>query len=353
MGQTGDKILRVAVLGASGYSGIEALRLLALRPEIRLTALTSEHYVGRAVEEVHRHLSGLGLPRFEGLDADQLRGRADAVVSCLPSRVGAPTVARLVNAGVRVLDLSPDFRLRDPEAYRRVYGAEHPAPGLLAEAVYGLTEFQREEIRGARLVAVPGCYPTGALLGLLPLVRRRLIELEGICVDAKSGTSGARRAPELVQLFAEVNENLRPYSVGSHRHGPEIEQELARAAGGAAAVTFVPHLLPATRGILTSIFARPRPSANDEAIREAYRAELGGSPFVRLLAPGQWPELRNVRATNGCELSFFLDRRTGTLAVFTAIDNLGKGAAGQAVQNLNLMFGFDERAGLAQVAPVP
>ncbi|SRR5579875_1119491 len=345
--------VKVAILGASGYSGIEAVRILAGHPMAELSVLTSEHYAGREVAHVYRHLAGLDLPPFEELRPDLLKGRAEAVLSCLPERVGAPLVAQFAADGLKVIDLSADFRLREPAVYRATYGAEHPAPALLREAVYGLTEFHRYEIREARLVANPGCYPTGALLGLLPLIKRDLIDPSWIVIDSKSGTTGARRAAQIEQLFAEVNENFRPYKVGNHRHTPEIEQEIGAALGRDVAVLFVPHLLPVTRGILTSIFTRPRSGTTEADVRAAYEASFAKSRFVRLLKAGELPELKNVRATNLCELSFVLDRRTQTLCVLTAIDNLGKGAAGQAVQNLNLMLGLDETAGLLTTAPVP
>ena len=345
--------IKVAILGASGYSGIEAVRLLAFHPFVELTVLTSEHYVGREVAQVYRHLAVLDLPAFEELRPDLIRGRAEVVLSCLPEHAGIHVITHLLEQGIKVIDFSADFRLREPEAYRATYGSEHPAPTLLREAVYGLTEFHASELREARLVANPGCYPTGALLGTLPLIRRDLVDPNSIIVDAKSGTSGARRSPQLEQLFAEVNENFRPYKVGNHRHRPEIEQEIAAALGREVAVMFVPHLLPVTRGILSSIFLRPRGGTTAEDIRAAFEASYAKARFIRLLNAGELPELKNVRATNFCELAFVLDRRSQTLCVITAIDNLGKGAAGQAIQNLNLMLGFDEAAGLLHPAPVP
>ncbi|HZO83347.1 MAG TPA: N-acetyl-gamma-glutamyl-phosphate reductase [Candidatus Binataceae bacterium] len=345
--------IKLAVLGASGYSGIEAVRLLAGHPFVELSALTSEHFAGREVAEVYRHLAGIDLPPFEELRADLIRGRAEVVVSCLPERVGAALIGELVGAGLKVIDLSADFRLKDPAQYRQTYGVDHPAPALLKEAVYGLAEFHRRELREARLVAVPGCYPTSALLGILPLIRRDLVDPSSIVIDSKSGTTGARRAPQIEQLFAEVNENFRAYKVGNHRHVPEMEQEIGAALGREVAVMFVPHLLPVTRGILTSIFMRPRAGTSEEDVRAAFEAAFAKSRFVRLLKPGELPELKNVRATNFCELGFVLERRSQTLCVLSAIDNLGKGAAGQAIQDLNLMLGHDEAAGLLGAAPVP
>jgi N-acetyl-gamma-glutamyl-phosphate reductase len=345
--------VKVAVLGASGYSGIEAVRILSGHPFVELDVLTSEHYAGREVAEVYRHMAGIDLPPFEELRADLIKGRAEVVFCCLPEQVGAPLVAELAGAGIKVIDLSADFRLKDPSTYRLHYGADHPAPELLKQAVYGLSEFHRRELREAQLVANPGCYPTGALLGILPLIRRDLIDPASIVIDAKSGTTGARRQAAVEQLFAEVNENFRAYKVGTHRHTPEMEQEINFALGREVAIMFVPHLLPVTRGILTSVFMRPRTGTTEQDVRAAFEASFAKSRFVRLLKAGELPELKNVRATNFCELAFVLERRSQTLCVITAIDNLGKGAAGQAVQNMNLMLGYDEAAGLLNAAPVP
>ena len=284
--------VKVAILGASGYSGIEAVRILATHPFVELSLLTSEHYAGREVVDVYRHMAGFDLPPFEELRSDLIRGRADVAISCLPERVGAPILAELIAGGVKAIDVSADFRLKDPAAYRQTYGADHPAPNLLKEAVYGLSEFHRRELREARLVANPGCYPTGALLGILPLIRRDLIDPSSIVIDSKSGTTGARRQAAIDQLFAEVNENFRAYKVGNHRHAPEMEQEIGFALGREVAMMFVPHLLPVTRGILTSIFMRPRAGTTEQDVRAAFEASFAKSRFVRILKPG---EPRNSR----------------------------------------------------------
>ena len=349
-----DKV-KVAVLGASGYSGIETVRLLAGHPFVEPAVLTSEHHAGCEVAEVYRHLSGIDLPPFEELRADLLSGRAEVIISCLPERVGAGFIAQLLSGGAKakVIDLSADFRLKDASVYRQTYGVEHPAPALLKEAVYGLSEFHRRELREARLVANPGCYPTGALLAILPLIRRDLIDPASVVIDAKSGTTGARRQAAVDQLFAEVNENFRAYKVGNHRHTPEMEQEIGFALGREVPIMFVPHLLPVTRGILTSVFMRPRSGTTEQDVRAAFEASFAKARFVRILKAGELPELKNVRVTNFCEIGFVLQRRSQTLCVLTAIDNLGKGAAGQAIQNLNLMLGYDEAAGLLAPAPVP
>jgi N-acetyl-gamma-glutamyl-phosphate reductase len=345
--------VKVGILGATGYSGIEAVRLLAGHPFVELSVLTSEHYAGREVAEVYRHLAGVDLPPLEELRTDLIKGRAELVFSCLPEKVATAMIAELLESGVKVIDFSEDFRLKDAATYRSVFGVDHPAPALLKKSVYGLSEFNRHALREASLVANPGCFPTGALLALLPLIKRDLIEPSSIIIDAKSGTTGARRAASVEQLFAEVNENARAYKVGTHRHIPEMEQEIGNLLGREIAIMFVPHLLPISRGILTSIFMRPRTGTTEHDVRNALEASFAKSRFIKLLKSGELPELKNVRATNFCEIAVHLDRRSGTLVVLTAIDNLGKGAAGQAVQNLNLMLGYDEAAGLLAAAPVP
>ncbi len=345
--------VRVGILGATGYSGIESVRLLAGHPFVELAVLTSEHYAGREVADVYRHMAGIDLPPLEELRADLVKGRAEVVFSCLPEKAGTALIADLVAGGIKVIDFSEDFRLRDPAVYRATFGVDHPAPALLKRAVYGLSEFNRHALREATLVANPGCFPTGALLALLPLIKRDLIEPSSIVIDAKSGTTGARRAASVEQLFAEVNENARAYKVGNHRHVPEMEQEIGNSLGREIAILFVPHLLPISRGILTSIFMRPRTGTTEQDVHNAFEASFAKSRFIRLLKTGELPELKNVRATNFCEIAVHLDKRSGTLLVLTAIDNLGKGAAGQAIQNMNLMLGYDEAAGLLGAAPVP
>jgi len=331
----------VAVLGATGYTGVELLRLLARHPAVELTFLSSEQYRDRLAAEVYPFLAGIVDARLQAPDVDAVVGAAEVVFAALPHGAAAPVVRELVRRGRRVLDLSADFRLHDPAVYARWYGA-HPAPELLSEAVYGLPELHRDAIRAARLVACPGCYPTGALLGLVPLARAGLVR-DPVVVDAKSGTTGAGRGAKVEQLFAEVNENFRPYAMGGHRHRPEIEQEL-RAAGGPDSVLFVPHLLPVSRGIISTMYVRSGegPPPLDAIFRRAYASE----PFIVLRGEGPPPELLEVRGTNRCVIGWRWDDATGHAVVVTAIDNLGKGASGQAVQCLNLMLGLPETTAL-------
>lgn len=345
--------MRVAVIGASGYTGLELLRILLRHPEFEIVAVTSEQRAGRPVGEAFASLRGRLDLRFEAADPAALVGRIDLAFTALPHAASALTVKALRLAGLPVVDLSADFRLRDLPTYAKWY-AEHPAPELLGEAVYGLPEIYREHLRGAQLVAAPGCYPTGTLLPLLPLLRAGLVERHGIHVDAKSGVSGAGRKLADAYLFAELDGNCMAYKPGfAHRHAPEIEQEAAVAAGEEVRVTFVPHLLPTTRGIATSVFVRPRAGSEVSraraALEEAYRDE----PFVRLLPEGETPALQAVRGSNFCDVALVADERNDTWILLSTLDNLGKGASGQAVQCANLLAGFDETLGLLEVAANP
>jgi N-acetyl-gamma-glutamyl-phosphate reductase len=342
------KNIRVAVAGGTGYSGVELVRLLLLHPDVEVARVTSEQYAGRKLHEVFPSFRGQKELLLESLDASRLAQGVDLVFSALPHGTAAATVVKVLEKGTRVVDLSADFRLRRLETFQHWYG-DHPAPELLAEAVYGIPEFYRDRIRGARIVAVPGCYPTGALFGLIPLARGGLIAEGSVVIDAKSGVSGAGRSAKTDLLFGEVEENVRAYGVGAHRHGPEIEQELW-LAGGPDRVIFTPHLLPIRRGILSTIYVPLRERCDLEAVyREAYDRE----PFIQLLGGNCFPEVRNVRGTNNVQIGWTVVDAHSTAIVVTAIDNLGKGAAGQAVQNMNVMFGLEEDTGLRAVAAVP
>jgi len=338
----------VAVLGATGYTGVELLRLLARHPAVDIAYLSSEQYRGKRAADVYPSLAGIVDAELRAPEPAAAADAAEVVFTALPHAAAAPVVADLVRRGRRVIDLSADFRLHDASVYARWYGP-HPAADLLADAVYGLPELHRERLRTARLVAAPGCYPTGALLGLVPLARAGLLR-EPVVIDAKSGTTGAGRGAKVDQLFAEVNENVRPYAMDGHRHAPEIEQEL-RAAGGRAPFVFVPHLLPVSRGILSTMYVRlpDRTPSLDELFTKAYARE----PFIVLRGDGAPPELREVRGTNRCAIGWRWDAASGQAIVVTAIDNLCKGASGQAVQCLNVLLGLPETTGLEAPALVP
>jgi N-acetyl-gamma-glutamyl-phosphate reductase len=344
--------MKVAVVGASGYTGLELLRILLRHPEFEIAAVTSEQRAGREVAEVFPALRGRIDLRFEAVDPASLAGRVELAFTALPHAASARAVAGLRGAGCRVVDLSADFRIHSLATYQQWYG-EHPVPKLLAEAVYGLPELHRDALRGAQLAAAPGCYPTAALLPLAPLLRAGLVETRGIHIDAKSGVSGAGRTLDDGYLFAELDGNARAYKPGyAHRHAPEIEQEASEVAGDEVRVTFVPHLLPITRGMATSIYVRPRggdAARARRALHEAYEAE----PFVRVLPEGEIPSIQAVRGTNYCDVAIFPDARNDTWVLLSALDNLGKGASGQAVQCANLACGFPETMGLLDTALLP
>jgi N-acetyl-gamma-glutamyl-phosphate reductase len=327
----------VVVAGASGYAGALAARLLHQHPDFELTAVTSRSDAGVRLDELYPyHRVPLTLDAF---DVDELGG-VDAAIVAYPHGASAPTVAELHEAGTKVVDLSADFRLRDPGTYAEWYG-EHGAPSLFGHAVYGLPELHRERIRESHLVANPGCYPTATLVGLAPLARAGLIG--DVVVDAKSGVSGAGRAPTQKTHFVTVAENVTPYGVGRHRHAPEIDQELA-GLGAQVTTTFTPHLLPLDQGELVSCYVTTTREIDQQELDALYEDAYGAEPFVEVA--GAPPGVRDVRDTNLCRLFAHADERTGKVFVFSAIDNLWKGAASQAVQNLNLMFGLDETAGL-------
>ncbi|QDU57912.1 N-acetyl-gamma-glutamyl-phosphate reductase [Aeoliella mucimassa] len=333
---------RVAILGASGYTGLELARLLLRHPAAEITALGTRSEESPHVSEVHPSLTGQLDLRLEPLSAKQLAERADAVFCCLPHAASAEAVAGLLAEGLKVVDLSADYRLRDVAVYEEWYKVTHPDPGRLASAVYGLPELYRDQIKQADLVANPGCYPTSAILALYPLLKAGAISGEGIIVDSKSGVSGAGRTPKPAFHYPECNESLSAYGVGTHRHMPEIDQFLTEAAGNAVEVIFTPHLIPMDRGILSTSYASLAKGTDTggllEVLREFYRDE----PFVDVI--DTLPATKHVAFTNRCHVTARVVR--GRAVVVSAIDNLIKGASGAAVQNFNLMFGHDEIAGL-------
>ena len=346
--------VRVAIIGASGYTGADAIRLAARHEGIDIVALTANTHAGKPLAQVWPHLAGLDLPdlrRNEEVDF----GSVDAVFVGLPHGAAQDVIAALPEH-VRIIDISADFRLKDAATYEQWYGRSHDAPELLAQAVYGLTEHYREQIRNARLVACPGCYPTATLLALLPLVKAGVISTEDVIIDAKSGVSGAGRGLKQNTLFCEAGEGLSPYAVGAHRHAPEIEQELAFAAGlppRDVVVNFTPHLVPMSRGELITAHVRLAEGMSaadcEAALREAYRDE----PFIRFAPEGMLPATQHVRGSNDCLLAVRADRIPGRAIIIAAIDNLVKGSSGQALQNFNLMFGFDETTALRQLPLFP
>ena len=336
---------KIAVVGATGYTGFELLRLLGSHGGVEVMALTSETYAGEKVDEVFPALASVHDRTLVKFELSVCEG-ADLVFCCLPHRVAMNTVPSLLEAGHRVVDFSADYRLRDFGVYEAWYKTKHTSPERIADAVYGVPELYREDIKKARLVANPGCYPTGAILSLAPLLRAGLIKPDSIIVDAKSGVSGAGRKADLGLQFGEVNEGFKAYGVGNHRHTPEIEQELSVALGDVVQVSFTPHLAPMTRGILSTIYAGGEGGADASAVRAALRDAYADEPFIRLVPEGALPNVTQVAGSNYVDIGLVYDERTSRFIVVVAIDNLVKGASGAAVQNMNLMLGLPETQGL-------
>jgi N-acetyl-gamma-glutamyl-phosphate reductase len=346
--------VRAAVLGASGYAGGEVLRLLAAHPDVRVTFLGAKGSAGRSLAEVHPHLGSLPEAGFtlREIDPEAIAREADVVFSCLPHGASAPLVPELIEAGLRVIDLAGDFRL-PAEAYPAWYGFEHPCKPWLDKAVYGLPELFAERIRGAALVANPGCYPTPVILGIAPLLAAGLLEPDRILVDGKTGLSGAGKTANDATIYTATQDSVRPYRVPRHQHTPEMERGIELATGLTPSVLFVPHLVPTVRGVLTTCYATMAPGASTERLTEALAAAYAGLPFVRVLAPGGMVDSKRVRGTNVVELQAVADPRTGTAIVVGALDNLVKGAAGQAIQNFNLAAGLAEITALPTLAVYP
>ena len=344
--ESDEQMIRIAVLGASGYTGAETLRLAARHPHIEIAAITADRRAGQALGDVFPHLGGLDLPTLTRVEDVDWSG-IDAAFCCLPHATTQDVVAGLPDH-LKVIDLSADFRLTDPAVYAEWYGHDHRAPHLQGDAVYGLTEWARERLAAARIAACPGCYPTAALLPLIPLVKDRLIDADGIIIDSKSGVTGAGRAAKEAMLYGEVAEGVNAYGIAHHRHTPEMEQELSAVAGDAITVSFTPHLVPMNRGILSTIYVKLSPDSDVSALRASLLGAYDDAPFVRVVPQGHAPATRHVRGSNHCLIGVFEDRVEGRAIVVSAIDNLVKGSSGQAVQNFNLMFGLDESAGLEQ-----
>jgi len=342
-------MIKVGIVGGTGYTGVELLRLLAQHPEVELTAITSRGDAGTAVADMFPSLRGRVPLKFSDPKEAPL-DRCDVVFFATPNGVAMQQTRALLAAGVRVIDLAADFRIKDIAVWEKWYGMTHAAPDLVAEAVYGLPEVNREAIRKARLVANPGCYPTATQLGFLPLVEAGCIETDHLVADAKSGVSGAGRKAETNILFSEASDNFKAYGVPGHRHLPEIRQGLAIAAGREVGLTFVPHLTPLIRGIHATLYAR---IAREEDFQALFEQRYAKEPFVDVLPPKSHPDTRSVRASNTCRIAIHRPQGGDMLVILSVIDNLVKGAAGQAVQNMNLMHGLDECTGLMQVPVLP
>ena len=347
---------RIAILGASGYTGAELVRLAMSHPRVEIAALTAERRAGQAMAEVYPQFAGADLPRLETLEGvDWAREALDLVFCALPHGTTQTVIKALLAAAPRtkIVDLSADFRLSDLDAYARWYGHEHHAPELQGEAVYGLTEIYRREVKAARLVANPGCYPTAAELPLIPLLKARAIDPARIVIDAKSGVSGAGRSVKEANLFTEVSEGIHAYGVGHHRHMAELDQEFSRAAGKPVTATFTPHLTPMNRGILATIYVETRRKHSAEDLHAMLEKAYAREPFVAVLPFGQTPQTRHVRGSNHVQIGVAADRVEHRAILCSVLDNLTKGASGQAVQNMNLMLGIPETMGLEARAVFP
>ncbi len=339
-------MVRVAIAGASGYTGFELIRIMGQHPEVALTTITSRAQMGQRLDDFYPAFRGHFELVFQEPDPEILTRNADLVFTALPHQAAMDMVPALLDRGVKVIDLSADYRFRDPAVYEAWY-QPHKTPELLTEAVYGLPELYRDAISRARLVGNPGCYPTSIILAAAPLLHYGLVRPETVIADSKSGVSGAGRGASLAVHFCEVNEGFKAYKVCEHRHTPEIEQELGRLAGRPVTINFTPHLVPMSRGILSTVYASIESGVSPERIDEAFRAFYTEAPFVRLCRRGEFPSTLQVRGSNHCDLGWRVDPRTQRVVVVSVIDNLTRGASGQAVCNLNLMCGLPETTGLA------
>jgi N-acetyl-gamma-glutamyl-phosphate reductase len=344
-------MINVGIYGASGYTGQELVRLLIRHPRARITAITSRRYRKTPLADVYPVFTGLTDLVFIDASPEEVARNADVVFLALPHGVSMEVVPKFVRSGKKVIDLSADFRLHDAGTYEKWYG-RHTAPEVLSEAVYGIPELFRDEIKNAPFVANPGCYPTSILLGLAPVLKEGCIDVKSVIVDSKSGVSGAGREPQVGSLFCEVSDGFKAYKVGGqHRHTPEIEQGLSHFAGRDVTITFTPHLIPASRGILSTIYATLTSSITVGDLVKMYQGFYQGEPFVRVYKSGAFPNIASVKGSNYCDIGMTVDKRTNRLIIVSAIDNLIKGASGQAIQNMNLMCGIQEDAGLT-IMPV-
>jgi N-acetyl-gamma-glutamyl-phosphate reductase len=341
---------KVGIIGATGYTGVELLRLLLLHPEVEVTALTSQKYAGVPIDQVFPSLMKHLPLKCEELAVDHISKKTDFIFTAVPHKTAMETVPLFYRQGKKVVDLSADFRFKDPAIYEKWY-QKHTSADLLSESVYGLPELHREKIRKAKIVGNPGCYPTGALIGLIPLVKKGMVSLERIVIDSKSGVSGAGRDVVLESLFCEVNEGVKAYKIFEHRHLPEIEQELSEIAQKSISVTFVPHLIPMDRGILTTLYLVLTKKWKTEEVLNTFQEHYQNEPFIRIYPKGKFPNTKDVRGSNYCDIGVKVNEADGRTVIVTAIDNLVKGASGEAVQNMNIMLGYPETMGL-DVLPV-
>ena len=345
--------IKAGIIGATGYAGGELVRILSRHPEVEIVWYGSRSYIDQNYADVYRNM-------FEIVDAkclddnmEELAERADVIFTATPQGFCASMMSEEILSKTKIVDLSADFRIKDVKTYEKWYGIEHKSPQFIEEAVYGLCEVNREQIKGARLIANPGCYTTCSILTAYPLAKEGMIDMSTLIVDAKSGTSGAGRGAKVPNLYCEVNENIKAYGVASHRHTPEIEEQLGYAAGEEVLINFTPHLVPMNRGILATEYAKLTKKVTPEEVKAVYDKYYAKETFVRVLGDGVCPETKWVEGSNYVDIGFKIDERTGRIIMMGAIDNLVKGAAGQAVQNMNLLFGLDETTGLDLVPMFP
>ncbi|MEX2416354.1 MAG: N-acetyl-gamma-glutamyl-phosphate reductase [Paenibacillaceae bacterium] len=343
--------LRVAIIGSTGYGGVELIRLLLQHPNVTITSVISSSQAGAPIADGFPHLSEIVVDTLDGIDIELISSKADVVFAATPHGVSSQLVPQLLDAGLKVIDLSGDFRLKSGATYEQWYKQQTAQAELLEQAVYGLAEVKADNVKKATFISNPGCYPTAALLGLIPILGAEWIDPKSIIIDAKSGVSGAGRGLSMSVHYSEVNENFKAYKINKHQHTPEIEQMLSQIAGQEIKVTFTTHLVPMTRGIMCTMYGTLIESINVDNLIDLYKRYYDGRPFVRIRDEGQWPATKEVWGSNYCDIGFAVDERTGRVTIISVIDNLVKGAAGQAIQNLNLMMGWDESEGL-RMAPV-
>lgn len=344
-------MVKVGIIGSTGYAGNELVRLLLGHRDVQIVWYGSRSYIDKKYADVYQNMFKLVEDVCRDDNMEELASQVDVIFTATPQGLCASLVNDEILSKVKIIDLSADFRLKDVKVYEEWYKLEHAAPQYIDEAVYGLCEINREKIKNARILANPGCYTTCSILSIYPLVKENLIDPQSIIIDAKSGTSGAGRGAKVANLYCEVNESIKAYGVGIHRHTPEIEEQLSYAAGEDVKLIFTPHLVPMNRGILVTAYANLKAGVTDEMLRAAYEKHYKDEYFIRLLDKGVCPETRWVEGSNFVDINYKLEPRTGRVIIMGAIDNLVKGAAGQAVQNMNLMFGFEETEGL-KLAPM-
>ncbi|MCL2323582.1 MAG: N-acetyl-gamma-glutamyl-phosphate reductase [Oscillospiraceae bacterium] len=347
-------MLNIGIMGSTGYAGAELLRLLTAHPQVKIKFLGSHNYAGQEFSNIYQNFAGSFNDQIcSGADLETMSKECDVVFLALPNGIALTEVNEGILSKAKIIDLSADFRLKDADVYEKWYNKQHKSKELLSNAVYGLCEINCEKIKCSRLIANPGCYATCSILALYPLLEAGIVNFKDIIIDAMSGVSGAGRAAELGSLFCEVNETTKAYKVISHRHTPEIKEQLSVAAGAKVSLIFTPHLVPMNRGILVTVYAKLTDKVTYEEVLDAYRARYAGEYFIRMTKKETFPETRWVKASNFCDIGFALDEDSGRIIIVAAIDNLVKGAAGQAVQNMNIMFELDEKMGLENVPVFP